>query len=118
MAETNSGWQHQHLQADFRACVKRQLQFGKIVFGAISPDIDPLPERETFQAGGTLQVVRGKTTTSVHGDPIVDPTGLGWWSGVSFIGHGGQSFSTDYGISHVPWIYPDGSSRQYVPSRV
>ncbi len=86
MSESNSGWQHQHLQSDFKACMKRQFQYGKSVFGLIAKEVDPLPAKETFQAGGTLQVVRGKLTFSVHGSTISDPSGLGRWCGMTFIG--------------------------------
>ena len=93
MAETNTGWQHNFLQSDFRACVRRQFQYGKTVFGYPSPEIDHLPIKETFQAGGTLQVVRGNLTTQVFGPPIQDASGLGRWCGTTFIGKAGQKFS-------------------------
>ena len=93
MAETNTGWQHNFLQSDFRACVRRQFQYGKTVFGYPSPEIDHLPIKETFQAGGTLQVVRGNLTTQVFGPPIQDASGLGRWCGTTFIGKVGQKYS-------------------------
>ncbi|KAI2511189.1 hypothetical protein MHU86_3154 [Fragilaria crotonensis] len=93
MAETNTGWQHKHLQSDFQACVKRQFQYGKTVFGYPSEVIDPLSEAETFQAGGTVQVVQGNITTSVHGKAITDPSGLGRWIGFSLMGKREQKFS-------------------------
>jgi hypothetical protein len=65
MAETNTGWQLPHLQADFKSCVKRQFTYGKAVFGAPSRDIDSLQGSETFQAGETLQVARGNITTTI-----------------------------------------------------
>jgi hypothetical protein len=93
MSETNTGWQHAHLQADFKSCVSRQFQYGKTIFGYPSQDIDPLPIKETFQAGGTLQVIQGDLTTTVSGLPIQDTSGLGRWCGTSFIGKAGQKFS-------------------------
>ncbi len=93
MAETNTGWQHSHLQSDFRGCVKRQFQYGKTVFGLTSKVIDPLPEKETFQAGGFVQVVRGNLTTTVSGNSITDTSGLGRWCGFTFQGKGGYRFS-------------------------
>ena len=93
MAETNTGWQHRHLQTDFQTCVNRQFHFGKTVFGYSSAEVDPLPVSETFQAGGTAQVVQGNITTSIHGKPIEDPSGLGRWCGVSLMGKREQKFS-------------------------
>ena len=93
MAETNSGWQHAHMQSTFKQCVRRQLQYGKTVFGAPTALIDPLDDKETFQAGGVTQVVRGPLTTSVFGSSITDSTGLGRWCGFTFIGKAGQKFS-------------------------
>ena len=86
MAETNSGWQHHHVQTKFRQCLRRQLQFGKVVFGSPTHQIDPLGDNDTFHAGGSLQVVRGQMTTQVFGSPILDPSGLGRWCGFTFIG--------------------------------
>jgi hypothetical protein len=57
MAETNTGWQHTHLQSDFKECVRRQFQYGKTVFGYPTAQIDPLSIKERFQSGGALQVV-------------------------------------------------------------
>jgi hypothetical protein len=93
MAETNVGWQHQHIQASFRGSIRRQLKVGKVTFGSPSHQTDPLGARETFQAGGVLQVVRGNLTTTVFGSPIQDTTGLGRWSGFTLIGKSEQKLS-------------------------
>lgn len=93
MAETNTGWQHRHLQMDFQACVRRQFTYGKTVFGYPAEHIDPLPPSETFQAGGTIQVTQGNITTTVSGDPILDPSGLGRWCGTTFLGKGNNKFT-------------------------
>jgi hypothetical protein len=93
MAETNTGWHHRHLQDEFKSCVKKQFQIGKSVFGYPCEEIDPLPVKESFQAGGSLQVVRGRLTTTVTQSPILDKSGLGRWCGFTFIGKSGQQFS-------------------------
>ena len=86
MAETNSGWQHPYVQAKFKHCLRRQLKLGKVVFGSPTPQIDRLADKETFQAGGSTQVIGGNVTTTVFGPPITDPTGLGRWCGFTLIG--------------------------------
>ena len=93
MAETNSGWQHQYVQDKFKQCIRRQLQLGKAVFGSPSRTVDPLDDKDTFQAGGTTQVVRGNMTTTVFGPPILDPTGLGRWCGFTIIGKADNKLS-------------------------
>ncbi len=85
--------QHTHLQEDFRACVRRQFPLGRTTFGYPKTEIDPISLKETFQAGGTLQVVRGNLTTMSFGPPISDLNGLGRWCGNTFIGKGGPKFS-------------------------
>ncbi|KAI2507940.1 hypothetical protein MHU86_6473 [Fragilaria crotonensis] len=93
MAETTSGWQHQYVQDKFKQCIRRQLQIGKAVFGSPSCQVDPLDNKETFQSGGTIQVVRGNMTTTVFGPPISDPTGLGRWCGFTIIGKADNKLS-------------------------
>jgi hypothetical protein len=93
MAETNTSWQKPHLQSDFKARVLRQFRYGKTVFGFPRVDIDPSGEKETFQAGGNLQVVQGPLTTTVSGPAILDPTGLGRWCGTTFEGKRSQKLS-------------------------
>ena len=88
MAERNTGWQHHHLQRDFRAGVRRQFKYAKVAFGYSSEEVDLCHPRETFQAGGSLQTVRGNLTTTVQGDALQDPTGLGRWCGMTFEGKG------------------------------
>ncbi|KAI2506764.1 hypothetical protein MHU86_7659 [Fragilaria crotonensis] len=93
MAETNTGWQHRHLQSDFQTCVKRQFIYGKTVFGYASEEVDPLPVSETFQAGGTLQTIQGNVTSTIHGKSIVDSSGLGRWCGITLMGKRERKFS-------------------------
>ena len=93
MAETNTGWQHPHLQLDFRENVRKQFNYGKIVFGAPSADVNPINERKTFQAGGTVQVVQGRLTTTTQREVITDPTGLGRWCGMTYEGQAGRKLS-------------------------
>ncbi|KAI2496067.1 hypothetical protein MHU86_18439 [Fragilaria crotonensis] len=93
MAETNSGWQHSYIQSTFKQCVRRQFQYGKTVFGSPSAHVDILSSKDTFQAGGALQVIQGDLMTAVFGTPIEDPSGLGRWCGFTINGSGGQKWS-------------------------
>ena len=93
MSETNTSWQQPHLQSDFRSRVQRQFRYGKTSFGFPSEEVDPSHPNETFQAGGNLQVVQGRLTTTVSGKEIIDSSGLGRWCGLTFEGKRGQKFS-------------------------
>ena len=74
MAETNTGWQHRHLQNDSRANVRSRFQCGRTVFGFPSQEVDPCFHSDTYQAAGCLQVVQGQLTTTVSGKDIINPT--------------------------------------------
>ncbi len=74
LVETNTAWQHYYLQMQYRECVQRQFRVGKTVFGFPSREVDPSSENETFQAGGCLTTVQGKTATKVRSQGILDPT--------------------------------------------
>ena len=93
LVETNSAWQHYYLQLQYRECVQRQFRIGKTVFGFPSYEVDPCSANETFQAGGCLTTAQGRTATTVQSHGIVDPTGLGRWSGVTLEGKGGNVLS-------------------------
>ena len=93
MSETNTSWQQPHLRNDFISRVRRTFRYAKTVFGFPSDEIDELSSKETFQAGGNLQVVQGRLTTTVSGQGIQDPTGLGRWCGKTFEGKAAQKLS-------------------------
>ena len=63
------------------------------MFGYPSVALDPSGDKETYQAGGNLQVVQGRLATTVSGSPITDPTGLGRWSGITLEGRRSQKLS-------------------------
>jgi hypothetical protein len=54
----------------------------KVVFGSPTPQLDPIPLPETFQAGGNATIVTSSLVSRVH----LDPTGLGRWNGVTLRG--------------------------------
>jgi hypothetical protein len=77
LSETNTAWQHAHIRNDFKQRANRHYRQSNISFGTISKDIDELPAKESFQAGGSITMTLGDWTTSVYGPPIHDSTGLG-----------------------------------------
>ena len=93
LAETNTCWQHPHLRDEFNNVARRFHRQHKTVFGFPTNAVDPIPTSETFQAGGTVTVVVGSLVSRVHGESIIDPTGLGRWSGVTLSGSEAQKIS-------------------------
>ena len=87
LAETNTAWQHQFLRHDFTTKARRSgAGLSKTSFGSPSKLVDPIPPTETYQAGGSLTLCLGRWTTAILGSDIVDPTGLGRWSGITLRG--------------------------------
>lgn len=93
LAETNTAWQHAHLQHDIRRIAHQQYRQSKLVFGSPIPEIDKCSPSEVFQSGGTLTVIQGSITSSVYGDVISDDTGLGRWTGFTLRGHNNYKLS-------------------------
>ena len=93
LAETNTCWQHSHLRADFTNATRRIYRQSKIIFGSPTSSCDPVPPTETFQSGGTLTLLTGHLVPRVHGPGIVDPSGLGRWTGATLTGSEGQQLS-------------------------
>ena len=93
LSETNTCWAHYHLTSDFRATVRSHYRQNKIVFGTVSPLVDPCKDSETFQSGGNLTMALGGMASRVSGSDIVDPTGLARWSGFTLEGTEGRKMS-------------------------
>ena len=49
--------------------------------------------RSGYQPGGTFTATTGKWVTQSKGKPIIDPSGLGCWSGLRFLGKRGRRFT-------------------------
>ena len=86
IAETNTCWSHPHLMSDFRQHARKYYTQNRLAFSSPSPDIDPCGLRETYQAGGSITASTGRTASFSTGDPLLDPSGLGRWSGLTFQG--------------------------------
>lgn len=86
LAETNTCWSHQHLQAAFCTTLRSTPSQSKVTFGYPSRQIDSCTDKETFQAGDNLTLVTGNAVSQIHGTHITDKTGLGRWSGITFQG--------------------------------
>lgn len=91
-----------------------------MIFGSPNRDIDPCLPTETFQSGGSLTLlVTDPVVSSVNGEiDLQDPTGLGRWSGISFMGCDNSCLSiiTAYRVcSGSPRTAPLGSAflREY-----
>lgn len=93
LAETNTAWQHPHLQQDVRKVVHKLYRQSKLVFGSTIPEIDKCAPSEVYQSGGTMTVIQGPITSGVYGSAIEDETGLGRWSGITLRGHGDYKLS-------------------------
>ena len=83
MAETNTAWQHRHLGQAFRAKLQRYHRLSKVTYSSPAQAIDPVTEKESFQAGGTITFASRILVPMVQGEPIIDPSGLGRWSGLT-----------------------------------
>ena len=93
MAETNTCWQHPHLQLALKENIRKQFRIGKTVFGYPSEEVDPSPPKATFQSGGTVQVVQGRLATTAQRNTISDPSGMGRWCGMTYEGKEGRKLS-------------------------
>ncbi|KAI2498645.1 hypothetical protein MHU86_15822 [Fragilaria crotonensis] len=95
----------------FSPSVKNHLRFGVSA-------IDPCLQHESFQSGGTVTAVFDDISSRVTGPSIIDPTGLGRWSGVTIEGTRARKLSiiTAYRVCKgSPQSAPLGSSflREY-----
>jgi hypothetical protein len=86
LAETNTAWQHYHLQQDLKYTIRREFRQSKVVFGSPTTAVDKCAQTETFQSGGNMSFLHGPLTSSVYGPPILDDTGLGRWTGFTLRG--------------------------------
>jgi hypothetical protein len=79
MAETNTAWQHHHLRTLFASRAGKHFGAAKLSFGFPTEAIDEVPEKETFQLGGSITMSTRTLAPMLHGEHILDPTGLGRW---------------------------------------
>ena len=94
LSETNTAWQHPFLRQAFSTIARRARDgLSRTSYSSPSKSIDEIPISETFQAGGTLTTCLGQWTTTIFGNDIQDPTGLGRWSGLTIRGKHDNVFS-------------------------
>jgi len=60
---------------------------------AFSSSTVPCERDSAYKPGGTLTATTDKWTSRSTGKPLVDPSGLGRWSGISFLGKQGKRLS-------------------------
>ena len=93
MVETNSAWTHFHLRQTFHASARKQYASHKVSFSSPSDDIDPLPEKESYQPGGTLTLVTNNLVPMASSESHNNPSGLGQWSTITLRGQGDRLFT-------------------------
>jgi hypothetical protein len=93
MAETNSAWTHHHLRNSFHKHARGQYHQHKTDFSSPSQTTDPIPDKEPFQAGGTLTMITNSLVSMACGDSAQDTLGLGRWSSLTLRGQDSRSFT-------------------------
>ena len=93
MAETNTAWQHYHLRADYNQKARKHFIMVRTAFSSPTHKIDPISEHKSFQAGGTITMATCNLVPLSHGPTLLDPTGLGRWSGLHFRGKAHRVFT-------------------------
>ncbi len=93
MAETNSAWTHFHLRQTFHASARKQYHSHKVSFSSPSAEVDPIPEKESYQSGGTLTLATNNLVPMALGDNHNDQSGLGQWSTITLRGQEDRLFT-------------------------
>ena len=93
MAETNTSWQHPHLRYLFSSRARKHYHLIKATFSSPTSEIDPVPEKETFQSGGTITLTTGDYVPMIFGEDPEDNTGLGRWSSQTLRGKNNKIFT-------------------------
>ena len=71
MAETNTAWQHHQLQASLTSWAQKHFGATNISFGYPDATTDPVPDKETFQFGGSITLKTGSLVPLSHGGDIL-----------------------------------------------
>lgn len=93
LAETNTCWDHTHLRTDFQQLARKHFRQNRISFGSPAAAVDKCPDRESFQSGGCITMATGKAVSFSTGEVLRDPSGLGRWSGLTFLGKASTQLS-------------------------
>ena len=86
MAETNIAWQHHYIRSELSTCVRKLHGSTRLSYGYPNTEIDPMEGKDTYHAGGSVTAVLGPCSSMTFGPDLVDPTGLGRWSGCTIRG--------------------------------
>lgn len=82
-ADPSLDFQQPYCQSKIRKPVQQHFQSARMAFSSSTV----LCERDSaYKPGGTLTATTDKWTSRSTGKPLVDPSGLGRWSGISFLG--------------------------------
>ena len=76
-------------------CFMGKKHFGaaNVSFGYPDATINRVPDKETFQSGGSTTMTTGILAPMSHGGHITDPTGLGRWNGHTLQGKSNKFLS-------------------------
>ena len=100
ITETNSAWEHFHMRNTFSSIARKQFSLHKASHSSPKTAINPIPETESFQAGGTLTLATNNLVRMAFGGNFNDTSGLGRWSSISFRGKENKIFTviTNYRV--------------------
>ena len=89
-ADPSLDFQQPQCQSKVRKPVQQYFQSARIAFS--SSDV-PCECDSAYKLDGTLTATTDKWTSRSTGKPLVNPSGLGRWSGISFLGKQGKRLS-------------------------
>ena len=89
-ADPSLDFQQPQCQSKVRKPVQQHFQSARMAFS--SSDV-PCERDSAYKPSGTLTAITDKWTSRSTGKPLVDPSGLGRWSGISFLGQQGKQLS-------------------------
>jgi hypothetical protein len=79
-----------YCQSKVRKPVQQHFQSARMAFSSSTVSCE---HDSAYKPGGTLTATTDKWTSRSTGKPLVDPSGLGRWSGISFLGKQGKRLS-------------------------
>lgn len=93
MVETNIAWQNPFIRSELSSCTRKIHGSTRLSYGYPTSEVDPIEGKDTFHAGGSLTAALGYCSSMTFGPDIIDPTGLGRWSGCTLRGKNNKMIS-------------------------
>jgi hypothetical protein len=66
MAKTNTAWQHHHHRASLTSWAQKHFGATSISFGYPGATMDPIPDKERFQPGGSITMTTASLLSMSH----------------------------------------------------